>query len=194
MTPVSYYSQGGAIDPAGFTDTDGTLYIVYKIDGNALGGGGACGNGNLAYATPIMLQRLAPDGITPVGTPIKLLDRGPYDGPVIEAPSLIYHQGTYILFFSSNCYNGPYYDVSYAMASAVGGPYTKSSKPLLLPGGDGGKLDSPGGADASQDGKKLVFHADQTYESVTVSEMGTAEITVKGSEVSVDIGVGTSVS
>jgi beta-xylosidase len=37
-------SQGGAIDPSGFTDADGTYYVVYKIDGNSIGHGGSCGN------------------------------------------------------------------------------------------------------------------------------------------------------
>lgn len=34
------YSQGGAIDPAGFVESDGSHYVVYKIDGNSIGHGG----------------------------------------------------------------------------------------------------------------------------------------------------------
>lgn len=36
-------SVGGAIDAAGFND-DGQRYVVYKVDGNSLGNGGACMN------------------------------------------------------------------------------------------------------------------------------------------------------
>ena len=174
-------AEGGAIDPAGFIDTDGTIYAVYKIDSNSLGGGGACGNGNLARDTPIMLQQLASDGITPVGSPTKILSRSQYDGPLIEAPSLMRSEdGTYVVFFSSNCFNGPYYDVSYATAPAVGGPYTKSPKPLLVSGDNRGTLNSPGGADVGQDGKRLVFHADREPANAGVRQMWTVDIYVQG--------------
>lgn len=139
-------AQGGAIDPAGFRDpADGSRYVTYKVDGNALGGGGQCGNANFAYATPIMLQRVdSKDGITAIGEPTQILDRGPYDGPLIEAPSLAWHKegdrGVYFLFFSSNCYNGDLYDISYATATNILGPYTKTSKPLLVTGDGDGKL------------------------------------------------------
>lgn len=87
-------SGGGAIDPAGFQDSDGTRYVVYKVDGNNLGGGGSCGNGDESHSTPIMLQKLASDGVTPTGNPVQILDRDSNDGPLIEAPSLILHSGT----------------------------------------------------------------------------------------------------
>ncbi|KIJ60234.1 glycoside hydrolase family 43 protein [Hydnomerulius pinastri MD-312] len=150
-------SGGGAIDPAGFQDTDGTRYIVYKVDGNNLGGGGPCGNGNEAYSTPIMLQEMEADGVTPTGDPVQILDRGTYDGPLIEAPVLILHEGTYVLSFSSNCYNTDLYDISYATAPSVSGPYTKASSPLLVTGDY--SLTSPGGATSTPDGNFMVFHA-----------------------------------
>lgn len=34
------WELGGAIDPAAFEDTDGALYVVYKVDGNNIGNGG----------------------------------------------------------------------------------------------------------------------------------------------------------
>lgn len=77
-------SAGGAIDPAGFTDTDGTHYVVYKVDGNSVGNGGSCGNTEAPIVpTPLMLLELKDDGITPVGNPTQLLDRGSADGPLI---------------------------------------------------------------------------------------------------------------
>lgn len=41
-----------------------------------------------------MLQEMEADGVTPTGNPVQILDRGPYDGPLIEAPALILHNGT----------------------------------------------------------------------------------------------------
>ena len=152
-------SQGGAIDPAGFTDADGTHYVVYKVDGSSIGNGGRCGNTVAPIVpTPIMLQQLAADGTTPVGSPVQILDRGTADGPLIEAPSLILYAGVYVLFFSSNCYSTPQYDISYATATSIMGPYTKSSAPLAITG-DPFNLTAPGGATAGAGGKNMVFHA-----------------------------------
>ncbi|KAI9813825.1 MAG: hypothetical protein M1827_003615 [Pycnora praestabilis] len=155
-------STGGAIDPAGFQDADGTLYVVYKVDGNTLGNGGTCNNGVAPLmSTPLMLQKLAADGVTPIGDPVKLLDRDDGDGPLVEAPYLVKSQeGVYFLFFSSNCYTTTLYDVSYATANSITGPYTKAEPPKapLLVTGDYG-LTAPGGASVTSDGTKICFHA-----------------------------------
>jgi hypothetical protein len=49
----------------------------------------------------------------------------------------------YFLFFSSNCYNTNLYDISYATASSIAGPYTKASTPFKVTGNNG--LTAPGG-------------------------------------------------
>jgi beta-xylosidase len=152
-------TQGGAIDAAGYyDDATSTRWLVYKIDGNSIGHGGSCNNGVAPIVpTPIMMQQLALDGYTPMGQPFEILDRGQADGPLIEAPDLIKAaDGTYVLFFSSNCYSSTLYDISYATAPALEGPYTKSSAPLLVTGDYG--LTSPGGATSITGGGQLVFH------------------------------------
>lgn len=152
-------SQGGAIDPSGFTDTDGTHYVVYKVDGNSIGHGGSCGNTvDPIVPTPLMLQQLEDDGVTPINDPVELLDRGDADGPLIEAPNLLLYDGTYFLFFSSNCYSTTLYDVSYATASSVKGPFTKSSAPLMVTNNPF-EITAPGGATTTVDGSTMVFHA-----------------------------------
>jgi beta-xylosidase len=153
-------SQGGAIDPNGYFDeASNTRWVVYKIDGNAIGHGGTCGNTvEPLVPTPIMMQQVAQDGYTKIGAPFQILDRGQYDGPLIEAPSLIKaSDGTYVLFFSSNCYSTTLYDISYATSPTLTGPYTKSSAPLLVTGNYG--LTAPGGATSIVGGGQLVFHA-----------------------------------
>ncbi|KAF7967781.1 hypothetical protein HWV62_33009 [Athelia sp. TMB] len=173
---------GGAIDPAGFVDTDGTHWVVYKVDGNNLGGGGTCGNGNEEYSTPIMLQQMESDGITPTGSPIKILDRGTADGPLIEAPDLVLVDGVYFLFFSSNCYNTDLYDISYATASSVKGPYTKSSAPFKVTGNNG--LTAPGGFTALPGGGGVaVFHATTNSNPLT-RMLYTAKVTWSGTTAS----------
>ncbi|EXJ80384.1 hypothetical protein A1O1_08528 [Capronia coronata CBS 617.96] len=157
-------TKGGAIDPDGFQDpATGKRYVVYKTDGNSIGHGGSCNNGIAPIVpTPIMLQEVGSDGISLVGDAIQILDRDDFDGPLIEAPSLHRsEEGIYFLFFSSNCYTTPKYDVSYATATSIYGPYTKSGRPLLVT--SDADLVGPGGLDIIKDGDLVVFHGHMTF-------------------------------
>ena len=155
--PLNY---GGAIDPSPFRDVDGKVYVTYKSDGNSVGHGGACNNGiSPLVHTPIMLQEMQQDGMTPIGEPIKILDITPNDGPLVEAPRIIRAtSGTYFITFSSHCFISTKYNIKYATSTSVKGPYQRAPKTLLQTGDYG--LTSPGGASLSQDGTKMVFHAD----------------------------------
>ena len=186
---ANFLRQGGAIDPAGFSDSDGSRYVVYKVDGNNIGHGGSCNNGvQPIVPTPIMLQQVGSDGTTPIGSAIQILDRDDNDGPLIEAPSLVLHSGTYVLFFSSNCYSSSYYDVSYATSTnGVRGPYTKAQypvAPLLVTGSDNGKLYSPGGLSVAPNGVNVVFHADLGTTADT-RQMWAGQISISGQAVTI---------
>jgi beta-xylosidase len=150
---------GGAIDPAPFRDADDKLYLTYKADGNSAGNGGNCGNGiEPIVDTPIMLQELESDGVTPVGDPVPILHRTDDDGPLVEAPRIVQSQeGIYFLHFSSHCFTSPKYDVKYATSTSLKGPYTRAPEPLVKWGDYG--LVAPGGASISSDGTKILFHA-----------------------------------
>jgi hypothetical protein len=162
-TPIACpISEGGAIDAAAFIDDDSTPYLLYKVDGNNIGHGGECGNiVQPRVNTPIMLQKLQADGTSPDGAPIPILDRTAADGPLVEAPELVRsHEGVYFLFFSSGCTRNPSYDLKYATADDITGPYTRSSAPLLQT--DDWDLHAPGSAGLFPAGKgqwNLVFHA-----------------------------------
>ncbi|KIJ68148.1 glycoside hydrolase family 43 protein [Hydnomerulius pinastri MD-312] len=163
---------GGTIDPAGVPG--------YQ---RSLGGGGLCGNANGEYSTPIMLQQMEADGVTPTGNPVQILDRIQSDGPLIEAPVLILHEGTYVLSFSSNCYNSDLYDINYATATSVSGPYTRASSPLLVTGDY--NLTSPGGATSTPDGNFMVFHATVNNSNPLTRYMYTATVSWNGTTESV---------
>ncbi|KAM0710258.1 hypothetical protein Q7P35_002620 [Cladosporium inversicolor] len=162
-TPIACpISEGGAIDAAAFTDDDSTPYLLYKVDGNNIGHGGECGNiVQPRVNTPIMLQKLESDGTSPDGAPILILNRTATDGPLVEAPELVRsHEGVYFLFFSSGCTRNPSYDLKYATADKITGPYTRASAPLLLTGD--WDLHAPGSAGVFPVGNgqwNLVFHA-----------------------------------
>ncbi|CAK3932101.1 glycoside hydrolase family 43 [Lecanosticta acicola] len=151
-------ARGGAIDVAGFTDeTNGNArYVVYKIDGNAIGHGGSCGNTVAPIVpTPIMLQRVAANGHTLIGGPTQILTNIASDGPYVEAPSLTYMNGKYVLFFSSQCYMTTGYDVEYAIADKITGPYKRSG--TVFKTGTLG-LSAPGGLDVAINGDHAIFH------------------------------------
>jgi beta-xylosidase len=129
-----------------------------------------------------MLQRAEQDGYSLVGAAVQILDRSDADGPLVEAPSLVRSaDGVYVLFFSSNCYSGSLYDLSYATAQHVDGPYTKSPAPLLVTPNQ----QAPGAADVNIDGTKLVFHADVGGNRAQNGGMYAAEISIQGTSVSI---------
>lgn len=151
--------MGGSIDSAGFYDeTDNTRWVVYKIDQNSLGGGGSCDNTvEPIKDTPIMLQQVGNDGITKIGAPTQILGRTDDDGPLVEAPQIIRSsEGRYILFFSSHCFTSSDYNVKYATATSVKGPYTRGDDALLET--NDFNLTSPGGGTSLPEGGLMVFH------------------------------------
>ncbi|KAJ9617300.1 hypothetical protein H2200_001021 [Cladophialophora chaetospira] len=156
---------GGAIDADGFTDpATNRQYVVYKVDGNSVGNGGACSNTVAPIApTPLNLQEVSnDDGYTAIGGLATILLNDAEDGPNIEAPSLTYDPSsrTYILFYSSKCFTHSDYNIRYATSTSVYGPYTKQPNSFLTTGATSANLYIPGGFDITKDGKRAVFHAD----------------------------------
>lgn len=159
--------EGGAIDASGFRDADGKRYLLYKIDGNAIGNGGECNNGNKPQRdTWIVLQQVEDDGHTPTGPAHRILNRGDADGPLIEGPSLVRYDGPkYVLHFSSQCYTSSHYSSSYAVSGRIDGDYQKAQFPLLVTGTPNTAW-GPGHADVDWDGKHMAFHGYASAEAV----------------------------
>ncbi|KAK3299192.1 glycoside hydrolase family 43 protein [Chaetomium fimeti] len=163
---------GGAIDPSAFRDpADGRRYLLYKVDGNALGGGGECNNGVAPFRrTPIVLQEVdGADGVGLVGGGVEVLDRvGEVDGALVEAPELVWVSGgdggggdkggRYVLFYSNHCWDGPGYSVNYAVSEEnITGPYKRAEGPLIRTG-DAFNVTAPGGAVSVPGGGWMLFH------------------------------------
>lgn len=150
-------NRGGAIDPSGFYDeATEKRYITYKVDGNAMGHGGSCGNSVAPIVdTPLMLQQVDnDDGSTLIGAPRPILHLRKEDGPVIEAPNIVKIDCKYVLFFSSGCFDGNGYKTKYAYASKPEGPYVRAGETLLESPDLG--LAGPGGATSTEDGKLIL--------------------------------------
>jgi arabinan endo-1,5-alpha-L-arabinosidase len=137
-----------AVDPKPFTDTGGVRYLLYS----------ASHEGN----DTIWLQRLTTDGTETIGDRRALIqaDRADEDH-IVEAPAMIRHGGTYVLFYSGNAYNSGRYFVNYATADALCDQFVKHPGQLLNQHTLNGTYQNPGGQDVVHTHGQdfLVFHA-----------------------------------
>ena len=128
---VCQSNLGGSIDPQPFVDRDGTAYLLWKADANAIG-----------ETSQLFAQRLRPDGLALAGNPVALLrsDAG-WEQPLIENPALLAIDGSYLLLYSG----GWWESAGYAVCHTPLGPCEKQTtqQPILAGTGDQG---STGGA------------------------------------------------
>ncbi|HUQ22131.1 MAG TPA: glycoside hydrolase family 43 protein [Gaiellaceae bacterium] len=103
---------GGSIDPSPFRDEDGTLYLLWKNDGNC------CGQDTYLYS-----QRLAPDGRSLTGKSTRLVKQdAAWEGNLVEAPTLWREGDRLYLFYSANDYASEVYAIGYATCETPAGP------------------------------------------------------------------------
>ncbi len=148
--------EGGAIDATTFVD-NGVLNLVWKNDGNCCG-----------LDTWIQTAPLSANGRSLAGPIQKLIKQTlSWEGNLVEAPTLIKHDSSYILLYSSNSYADDRYAIGYASAPSLAGPWTKNDDPFLSTDSSGQRYLGPGGQDviAAADGTDyLVFHGwDSAY-------------------------------
>ena len=63
----------------------------------------------------------------------------------LEGPTLLFHNGKYVLLYSGGNWNGGTYGVGYAVADSILGPYTEpETGPKVLSGADSGAVVGPG--------------------------------------------------
>lgn len=150
--PLIYQRDaGGSIDPSPFVDGDGTAYLLWKCDANALN-----------RPSSLWIGALSPDGLRLVGEPTELLrhDRS-WERPLIEAPAMLARGGAYYLFYSANWWESPSYAVGYATGPGPRGPFRKVTRrrAWLVAGTDGV---GPGGQEFFTDaegGLRMAYHA-----------------------------------
>jgi beta-xylosidase len=107
------------------------------------------------------VQRLSADGMRLEGEPVDtgLKQTQPWHGALVEAPTVVLRDGTYVLFYSANDYGSDAYAMGYATATAVTGPYVdRSEQPWVDTEGDAA---GPGGQAVLtlDDEQWLVYHA-----------------------------------
>src|SRR5579883_2623920 len=126
----------GSIDPSPFVDDGGQPYLLWKSDENS----SSCNR-----APRIWSQPLSDDGLRVVGRPAALLsaDR-PWEGPIIEGPSMVRRHGRYLLFYSASLYESASYAIGYATCAGPTGPCDKQTRERPLFASAGAML-GPGG-------------------------------------------------
>jgi beta-xylosidase len=146
---VLQLDHGGSIDPCPFMGPDGSRYLIWKSDDNAIAGN-----------TSLWGQPLEPSALTLMGAPAILLSRDQaWEEPLIEAPCAVAADGTYYLFYSANWWESDRYGIGYATGPAPLGPYTKAT--LAGPWtGSGPTVAGPGGQDlcATPGGLVMAYH------------------------------------
>lgn len=98
--------------------------------------------------TTIWLQRLTAGGTEMIGErrPLIQADR-PDENHIVEAPTIICHGGTYVLFYSGNAYDSDHYFVNYATAGALCDEFVKQEGLLLNQRTLKDAYQNPGGQD-----------------------------------------------
>jgi beta-xylosidase len=147
---VCEHDEGGSIDASPFVDVDGTPYLLWKNDGNHVG-----------TRSWIRVQRLAADGSALVGDgPTDLITHDqPWEGHLVEGPTVHVHDGRYHLFYSANDYGSEHYGVGYAVADAVTGPWTKPAAEPLMRSTDAAAGPGHGSVVETGSGTWYVHHA-----------------------------------
>jgi beta-xylosidase len=156
---VCQYELGGTIDAHPFRAPDGQLYLYFKNDGN---------NPAFNKPTEIFAQRLSADGLGLTGDPVSLLRNDqPWEGRVVEAPTMIERGGSYVLLFSGNDFawqnsqRVSTYAVGYATCEGPLGPCTDAPNNPFLAGASQPCLSGPGHTAVlqTQGRQYLVFHS-----------------------------------
>jgi hypothetical protein len=115
----------GSIDPRTTTAPDGTRYLVWKSDLNADHGAD--------IPTTIWEQKLAPDGITMLGSARQIATATqPWEQGLIESPDLVRLGHTYYLFFAGNSSLSPDNGVGVMRCASISGPCTDSRTTPLV--------------------------------------------------------------
>lgn len=114
------------------------------------------------------------------------------DGGNMEAPYIFKRGDTYFLTYSTHITMNGSYDVQYATAKSLMGPYTRVKEPLLKTTNDFGcKLIGPGGASFQRDSgdqksTKIIFHGLTEAMDINKRVVYTATVEVDGDKLSIN--------
>jgi hypothetical protein len=114
---VCQLPQGGSIDPDPYVESNGTAYLVWKSEENALGA-----------PTHLWSQQLSADGLSLVGPRVPLFDQTqPWQGPAVEGPDLNHFNPAYYLFYGAGAWDTANASIGYTTCRGPLGPCSQSA-------------------------------------------------------------------
>ncbi|KAF5604267.1 acetylxylan esterase [Fusarium subglutinans] len=136
---VCQLDKGGVIDPSAFYDPpSNTRWVVYKIDGNRICGKTSIMLQQVCQVAAILMgsimtdiSQLENDGFTLKNDPVEILSETD-DEKLLETPSLVYEDGSYLLFYSSGYYTSDTYSIKYATSGSISGPYDRGDNKCVV--------------------------------------------------------------
>ncbi len=169
---VCQLDLGGTIDASPFRASDGQLYLYYKNDGN---------NPAANKPTEIFAQRLSADGLSLTGNPVSLVRNDkPWEGRVVEAPTMVERGGSYVLLYSGNDFawhnsqRVSSYAIGYATCEGPLGPCVDAPNNPFLASTALPCLSGPGHQTVfqSQGREYLAFHSWAATQTCTPANQG----------------------
>ena len=126
---------GGVIDPSPYVDGHGRPWLVFKTYDLVEHG---------SQPSQIFVIKLTPDGLSPAGSPISILNQNTLSSPyeTAENPQMLYVQGKYMLLFSRGGWATSSYRQGYATCNGPVGPCRESQAAFLT---SYGRVLGPGG-------------------------------------------------
>jgi hypothetical protein len=126
--------QHGSIDPSPSIDEYGRPWLLWKSEGTAG-----------LEPTRIWSRPMRYDGLEFDGPAFELLHTDqPWEGPIIENPSMVRAGGKLLLFYSGGRWQDDSYGINWAHCHGLGGPCTKNLGPWVRTSGN---VVGPGGQD-----------------------------------------------
>lgn len=153
--------SSGSIDPTAIQGSSGARFLVWKEDGNSVG-----------LPTTIWIQPLSRDGLRLEGAARSILaNDAPWEGNVVEAPSIIRRGAYYYMFYSGNacCGRTCKYAVGVARAEQLEGPWHKYPGNPILKGNAAWRCPGHGSAVEAADGRTFyLYHAYSRRDSIFI--------------------------
>lgn len=113
--------EGGSIDASPFIASDGSKWLYWKNDGNAIG-----------VDTWIKVAKLSDDGLSLASEPKNLFKQTEeWEGNLVEGPAVVEVDGVFHMFYSANDYGSPDYAMGHATADAPDGEWVKNPEPVM---------------------------------------------------------------
>ena len=154
----------GSIDGFPMRDENGQPYLIWKEDGNSV-----------QKPTPLWAQKLNADRTALIGEKTELFrNTAPWEGNLVEGPSVIRHDGYFYLFYAANGCCGPVctYGTGVARAKNLLGPWEKYAQNPVLTKNDTWACPGHGTVLQHQGRWFLLHHAYNTSSFENVGRQG----------------------